>query len=170
MLVIVSGIDKVGKTTLAKKLCDILGADYVKFGGAPKVDDVATWVDNNFWFHRGIYEFLKNVKHERIAVIDRFYPDEIVYSSTIRNCSFTDVLGLYSGLDVGFSSMAKLVYVEPVSMEKLRSMWGDESYITFDQVGRLLFAFEVFLSFTRLQYIRANMHTPVGDIAQWITS
>lgn len=72
---ILEGIDKQGKTTLAKKLCSTFGAEYVKFS-QPKMPPFQEYAG-----------FITSLYPDKHYVIDRFFVGELVYGPVYRGVS-----------------------------------------------------------------------------------
>ncbi len=72
---ILEGVDKQGKTTLARKLCETFVAEYVKFS-QPKMPP--------FQEYSGFIRSIDPLKH---YVIDRFFVGELVYGPIYRGSS-----------------------------------------------------------------------------------
>ena len=153
MLIIISGVDRVGKTTVAKEISNVFGIPYVKFSGPAKlkVGDPLLWARDTIIFHESILRLLENLyeqKCEVTAVIDRFYPDEIVYSKVIRN---VDLYDAYRDIDERFANIGtKMVYVCPPDHNVLYERWKMEDKVDIRHVNSLINRFDEFNSFTKL--------------------
>lgn len=76
---ILEGPDGSGKTTLAERMVELLGARYIHLGHR--------FVDNMFEYHTAAIEIALRESMSRPVVIDRWWPSEIIYSSVFRGGS-----------------------------------------------------------------------------------
>lgn len=72
MLIYIEGVDKQGKTTLAKKLCDVFKAEYIKFN-QPKLPPFEEYAG-----------FIASIDPDKHYVLDRFFVGELVYGPIYR--------------------------------------------------------------------------------------
>lgn len=77
MIIILEGPDGTGKTTLAKAICEKLGAKYLHL--------TYRWKDKIFDYHTAAIRFAARQKQP--IVIDRWWPSEAVYASAFRGGS-----------------------------------------------------------------------------------
>jgi len=75
MILIIEGVDKNGKTTLANRLVQEYGAEYVKFGQPTKPP------------FQEYSEFIASVDPSKTYVLDRFFIGELVYGPIYRGKS-----------------------------------------------------------------------------------
>lgn len=85
-IIIFEGPDKVGKTTIAKKFCGLLGANYFKYHAQQSFltdkelrPDLATSLIADFFL-----DFLHQVEMREVLVCDRGAPSEYVYSRALK--------------------------------------------------------------------------------------
>jgi hypothetical protein len=173
MLVIFSGCDKVGKTTMAKKVANSLGGCYVKFSGPKTMDtskiDVDCWVRDSVIFHESILRYLEStsVYSEMVPVIlDRFYPDEVVYSKVMRN---RDIWSLYEDMDERFAKLGTIfVLVRPASFEFMKSVWKEEKLVDFQKANEIVNEFDRFYEMTQLKKIQVDMNTDHLKVCEFV--
>ena len=167
MLIIISGVDRVGKTTVAKEISNVFGIPYVKFSGPAKlkVGDPLLWARDTIIFHESILRLLENLyeqKREVTAVIDRFYPDEIVYSKVIRN---VDLFDAYRDIDERFANIGtRMIYLCPPNDDVLCERWKKEDKVDIRHVNALLNRFVEFNTFTKLTVWSVGSNFSPGEI------
>ena len=167
MLVIFSGVDRVGKTTLAKKVSVALGIPYIKFDmpKAVKMEDPLLWARDIKIFHNSILQFVKRLydcKARINVIIDRFYPDEIVYSAVFRNI---DLFEEYREIDFEFARIGtKLIYVCLPKYSILKQRWKEESKVGIEYTASLAWKFEEFGNFTELPILIVHQDTDIQEI------
>ena len=175
MLIIVSGCDKVGKTTVLNRINKHTGIQVGKFRGPKKridtKDEVREWADECLVFHRSILRYLELLNTDRnIILLDRFYPDEVVYSQTLRNLHLWSE---YKDLDERFAKIGtKYIYIAPPNdFEMYRKRFEIEEDMTkWDEVQSLLDCFRVFYEWTGMDKITITQDTPIRDIVNFICS
>jgi len=171
MIIIISGIDKVGKTTLAKNISRQLGFKYIKFEPPKKMrpSDTLSWAKEVLIFHESILIFLEKCKESRCKsddiIIDRFYPDEIVYSSIFRGIELFD---LYKEIDSRFAKLGVLwLYVSPKNMTDIKNRWIDEKY-EIEMVPSILHKYLKFLNYTNLHFNMIDNYINFGEVKEII--
>ena len=125
MIVVVEGIDRVGKTTLCKKL-EKLGIKTFKdysvldeSNESPEVMQKAA--------HNAMKTAVSLVNlFEKDVVIDRFHASEAVYGLLDRDCSFTGCLNVFTSIDAMLSSSGDYMFVlvNPVDIEASNQQHG----------------------------------------------
>lgn len=82
MIIILEGVDSVGKTTVAKGLLDLLPlSHYLKLSGAPKNEKNADYMKQ---VYRNIFPYLKFVGRSQHILLDRFTLSERVYAPMFK--------------------------------------------------------------------------------------
>ena len=164
MIIILSGIDKVGKTTLARQISKETGLPYVKFNPPKslKVIDPLLWSRDVVIFHRTLLEYFEKLvlSREKVGVIfDRFYPDEIVYSKIFRGLELKDI---YRDIDERFAKLNTiLLYLLHPDFIELKRRWETETKVSFEKTRLLIHEFEQFYQFTSLKKFRISGKTPL---------
>jgi len=155
MIIIISGIDKVGKTTLAKKISKKLNFRYIKFEPPKKMSpsDPLSWAKEVLVFHESILIFLEKCKESGCKfddiIIDRFYPDEVVYSSIFRGI---ELFKLYKKIDARFAKLGLLwLYVIPKKLNTIKDRWINERY-EVEKVPSILHKYLEFLRYTEMDF------------------
>ena len=77
MIIVLDGPDGVGKTTLARKMCERLQAEYLHI--------TYRWADRIFDYHTAAIRYA--ARKRRPIVIDRWWPTEAVYAKNYRDGS-----------------------------------------------------------------------------------
>ena len=173
MLIVISGVDRVGKTTVAKEISNIYSIPYIKFAGPTtiKVDDPLIWARDVIIFHESILCFLEKLyeQHSEInAVIDRFYPDEIVYSKVFRNVNLFES---YKEIDARFACMrTMMIYICPPNLDILRERWEKEDKIAIEKVDEIVSGFNEFINYTRLPVYRMPKNFSISEIKNLVRS
>lgn len=153
MFIIVSGVDKVGKTTVAKEVSNIFSIPYIKFVGPTtiKTNDPLIWARDTIIFHESILRLLEKLynQHSGVnAVLDRFYPDEIVYSKVFRNVNLFES---YKEIDIRFARIRTvMVYIWPPDYNILCERWKEENKVAIEKVDALVNGFNEFINYTSL--------------------
>lgn len=159
MFIIISGCDRVGKTTLCNELVKRLDAKYIHFS-APRSKELA--------FHEYI-DFIKNADINQIYIIDRFYECEKIYAPIYRNytqnnCRFLDNL-------VRLSHKVLFVYVTAdINIIEQRILREGDDYISIQDVHNIIKNYEVYMNEIQLPYIicknnnEENLSNNIADI------
>lgn len=171
MFIIISGVDRVGKTTIAKKISNAFNIPYIKFDGPIilKTSDPLIWARDAITFHESILCLLEKLyeQHNEItAVLDRFYPDEIVYSQVFRNLSLFEN---YKDIDRRFALIGSvLIYIEPPSSVILNERWKNETKVNIEKVDVLINEFDKFMNYTKLPIFRMLANFSFDEIKSFI--
>jgi thymidylate kinase len=138
MLLILEGVEAVGKTSIARELQNIIPLHtLIKFSGSPK--DVN---DNSYM--RNIYEGCMDLflaLEKQVLILDRFYLSEMVYSQLFKNYD-TDYLFDYDYWIKTYTD-AKLFYFNASDdalqerLEKKRVEFSRENHPSFDTIKRI---------------------------------
>lgn len=167
MLIIISGVDKVGKTTVAKEISNIYNIPYIKFDDPTiiKADDPLIWARDVIIFHESILRLLEKLYEQYLevnATIDRFYPDEIVYSKVFRNVNLFE---RYKDIDARFARIrAMMIYVCPPDNNILQERWSEEKKINIEKVDEIVSVFNEFNNYTRLSVYRMPKNFLLSEI------
>lgn len=120
MLLIVEGIDRVGKTTLCKKLEEQLG--FIVYKDPRFIDlnkenrDVASKVMADKML--SILYAIETLGMNKNIVLDRFHWTELVYGLVERNYKIKQI-EMFKQIDKkAYELNAKLLYVEPIDIER----------------------------------------------------
>lgn len=103
------GVDKTGKTSISKKLSEIIGIPYFKNNTEKKFfSDIEVakyrWLDQLY-----LQQFLEQTKYS--AIIDRGFISDIVYTMVFRKHILNDVLDNLKMVDELFAKIgAKIIY------------------------------------------------------------
>lgn len=144
MIIIVEGIDRVGKTTLCNKLKEKFGYDILKFD---KIEAEDVRCAN----YGSIKMFIEMSKYlEQNYIIDRFHWTEIVYGACERGYFNNEVLELEK--EMVTSDNFILIYMRPLDIEKSSEEHGK------DLKGHNLM-FEMLYNFSNLRKISCSYKT-----------
>lgn len=129
MLLIVEGIDRVGKTTLCKKLEEELGffiykdPRFLDFKEATSKQAQLVMVDKM----RSILYAIENLAYSENIVLDRFHLTELVYGILDRECDVRDSIKYFDKIDVLSSLLGfKMFLVLPVDLERSSKEHGSD--------------------------------------------
>lgn len=155
MLLLLEGIDKSGKSTLARKLVEEFGAEYVKFSQPkrPPYDEYS--------------EFLANAVPSKIYVLDRFMHGELVYGPIYRGKSGLDTVQLLS-LEKTAASVhgSAVIYCRvPSSQVKKKFLEDGEEFTQVKDIGRIIHAYDCVFEGTCLKVFRYD-YTEDGDASK----
>ncbi|MFA5733053.1 MAG: hypothetical protein WC934_13780 [Acidithiobacillus sp.] len=170
MIIIVSGCDKVGKTTIMKRINKYTGIQVIKFKGPQNRElSVEEWANESLIFHNSILRYLEALNIDKnVVMLDRFYPDEIVYSSILRN---KQLWNEYKHIDERFSKIGtKYIYVKPpLDFDEYKRRFDVEEDLTkWEEVNELLKSFDIFYDYTELDKTIITQDTPVKSIVDFI--
>lgn len=167
MLIILSGVDRTGKTTVAKEISNIYNIPYIKFDDPTiiRADDPLIWARDIIIFHESILRLLEKLygQHSEVnAVIDRFYPDEIVYSKVFRNVNLFE---RYKDIDIRFARMrTMMIYICPPNYDILNKRWQEEKKVSIEKVDAIVDGFNEFIDFTKLSVYRMPKNFSLDEI------
>jgi thymidylate kinase len=171
MLIIFSGVDKVGKSTIINRLkSKMKQLQMIKFKGPHKRGiPVNEWASESIIFHRSILRFHESLERDNnLVLLDRFYPDEVVYSQVLRNKTLWYE---YAELDKRFANIGtKFVYVKPHDLNVLKTRYETEELTKWSEVSKLLNMFEVFYEYTSLDKIVIDQNTVENFTLNFITN
>ena len=125
MIVIVEGIDRVGKTTLVNKLSEVLDIPVIKQtrigGNKTSADDI---VSVNYGRAAGLVDFWNNKVFNTDIILDRFFWTEAVYNKCDRciNCSIAAAKGLDDVMQVAKEKYL-IILVDPTDIK-----WSSEKH------------------------------------------
>lgn len=176
MMIIVSGVDKVGKTTIIdniRKEIGYMNIQAIKLKGPKSIkkteNNAKKWSNYCFIIYETILRFNEGLEFDRNKVImDRLYPDEIVYSEVFRNMSLWD---RYDDIDERYSDIGtKFIYIAPPSdFEMYKKRFIEEEDITeWNKVKKLLKCFEEFYEWTKLDKIKITQDTDIKKVVNFI--
>lgn len=144
MIIIVEGIDRVGKTTLCKKLSDELG--FPIFKNVPYLDGVRTSQCENELINQ-LINFMECTKPN--VILDRFHASEFVYGKLERNYKNYDVFVF----DERLSKLdCILLYVRPTDVKCSSDEHGKD-------LTKHLLAFDNFMVSTRIESFVCDYNT-----------
>lgn len=125
MIIIVEGIDRVGKTTLVNKLSEELNIPVVKQtrigGNKTSAEDI---VSVNYGRAAGLVDFWNNKAFNTSIILDRFFWTEAVYNKCDRciNCSIAAAKGLDDVMQV-VKEKYLIILVDPTDIK-----WSSEKH------------------------------------------
>lgn len=142
MIIIISGCDRTGKTTLCQKLVDQLSGEYIHFS-VPESKNQA---------EQDYLNFIKNADINKIYVVDRFYECEQIYAPLYRgykqnNCLFLDFI-LRSTNKVLFV----YVYADLEIIKQRINKLGD-NYVKEKDLESLLTLYQQYMNKIQLPYL-----------------
>ncbi len=173
MLIILSGVDRTGKTTVAKEISNIYNIPYIKFDDPTiiRADDPLIWARDIIIFHESILRLLEKLyeQHSEVnAVIDRFYPDEIVYSKVFRNVNLFE---RYKEIDARFACMRTVMfYICPPDYDILYKRWKEEDKVDIKKVDAIVSGFNEFINYTKLPVYRMPKNFPLWNVKNLVRS
>ncbi len=149
MIIFFEGVDKTGKTSIAKELSRVINIPYFKNNTEKKFfSDVEVskyrWLDQLY-----LYEFLKQTHYS--AIIDRGYASDIVYTNVFRRDNL-DIINILYDIDYKFSSIgARIIYCyKDEILEK------DDIINIVDNKRELESEYAYFLLKTKCKYLELN--------------
>ena len=125
MIIIVEGIDRVGKTTLVNKLSEILDIPVIKQtrigGNRTSAEDI---VSVNYGRAAGLIDFWNHKVFTTDIILDRFFWTEAVYNKCDRciNCSIAAAKGLDDVMQV-VKEKYLIILVDPTDIK-----WSSEKH------------------------------------------
>lgn len=155
MLILLEGCDKSGKSTLARKLVDEFGAEYVKFSQPKRLP------------YEEYAEFLAAAIPSKLYVLDRFMHGELVYGPIYRGKSGLDIVQLMA-LEKTASSVhgAAVIYCRvPSSQVKKKFIEDNEEFTQAKDIGRIIHAYDCVFEQTILKVFKYD-YTVDGDAAK----
>lgn len=153
MLVIVTGPDRAGKTTLIDYLTKSINFDYFHKGLAPA---------DKYEAEASLWSFLRTVinnPHKRYLCDRLNFPDDIIYRPVIEN----ETSGIihekqHEITEVLCHMKAFFVYVT-ADLKTLTQRWnvlGDDSYVTLKQNEVIWAKYELFFATTKIPHVRID--------------
>jgi thymidylate kinase len=121
MIVIIEGIDRVGKTTLANKLCKELGFKKFSMKNLFPFDNMP----HNVEINNAIVEMLKLCEDKVDLVFDRFHMTELVYGLIDRKYDGTKAYGYINGILESLNNTV-LVAVKPKDIARSSKEHGKD--------------------------------------------
>jgi hypothetical protein len=148
-IVIFCGPDRSGKSTIAKKLAEIMGGQYYKNTDESKYfSDGGDMFRNLLEYHGPAFvSFLEQIKINGGLVIDRFTPCEYAFATVFnRETNFQlifDIDSRLAALDV------HLIYCYKDTYEN----WDDDP-IKFERIGQLKQAYQFYCAVTKMKCLQ----------------
>lgn len=157
MFIIVSGCDRVGKTSFCNELQKQLNCEYVHFS-VPKDKDQAF---NDY------LSFIKNADNDTTYLIDRFYECENIYAPIYRgykqnNCRMLDAL-------LRMTAKTLFIYIQAdleIIKQRINNI-GDD-YVKENDIELIVNAYQSYMNEIQLPYIILNNNT-INDLQENIT-
>jgi thymidylate kinase len=158
MFLIVEGCDKSGKTTLIKNLEKMFPIEYVKFDRRPKDSSPQEQQRIRDGYETTIAIYSMPQYHNKLIVLDRFYPSEVVYCFK-RNYDVFDNEWFYKTLEAKIKQLPHvLIYLDtPANVIYDRLKVTEDDYIKENEISIIIARYNKFLETkTTLNYIRLS--------------
>ena len=122
MIIIVEGIDRVGKTTLCNKLSEEFGITIHKYKGIIKYNDMNNSEETDKTL--GLIQLIKETNSD--IIFDRTYFSDFVYGVLERNYDIDKAKHNFDMIDVVLSEMEDvfLIYVLPTDIDSSSQQHG----------------------------------------------
>lgn len=127
MIIIIEGIDRVGKTTLANKLSTQLNIPIFKKDRIGLNSDSSTnMMLANFGNAKGLVDMWNWDKFKMDMIVDRFHWTESVYGRVDRNNSTDFYMGIVEEAMLLKKDKYLIVYIRPTSIERSSEEHGKD--------------------------------------------
>lgn len=127
MIIIIDSIDRVGKTTLANKLAEKLGARIYKH--AIKNGDYSEMKDDSETCAMFALINLATVYNDQITIFDRFHLSNTIYGMIKRNYDLVSSARNFNAIDSALSELGDdviLIKVNPTDLERSSREHGSD--------------------------------------------
>lgn len=127
MIIIIDSIDRVGKTTLANKLAEKLGARIYKH--AIKNGDYSEMKDDSETCAMFALINLASVYDDQITIFDRFHLSNTIYGMINRNYDLVQSARNFNAIDSALSALGDdviLIKVNPTDLERSSREHGSD--------------------------------------------
>lgn len=167
IILIIEGVDLSGKSTLMNTLCKAFPGIVFKITDRPRNDSYSERGKIKHYY-TSILEYI-NHNRNKIIMLDRFYPSELVYSKVKRGyeafgeADFNDYERVINNLD------HLVIYCNPgieTILTRLKSR-GDD-YINEEDIKALMGRYERFSKETRLNTLEIDTNKPVEELLEII--
>lgn len=126
MIIIIEGIDRVGKTTLANKLSEELNIPIFKKDRIGKNDITYDSMVINFGNAAGLLDMWNWSKFDADIIVDRFHWTESVYGSIERHPATQFYMGIIEKTMVLKKEKYLMIYMRPTSIERSSEEHGKD--------------------------------------------
>lgn len=145
MVIIVSGCDRVGKTTFCTQLQKQLNAYYVHFS-VPKSQNSA---------YKEYENFINQIDNNKVYVIDRFYECECIYAPIFRGYNNLQV----KQFDNILRKKTKVLFIyikSKLNIIKQRITDIGDDYINIGNIEKIYYLYQIYMEKIQLPYIILN--------------
>ena len=148
MLIIISGCDRTGKSTIAQQLADKLNAVYTHFSYPSSKEEAK----------QEYYNFIETISLNKMYICDRFYEGEYVYAPIYRDYQLD-----YSHeieRKIKDTTSALFIYVRAdlhVIQDRIKSC--GEDYVKDEDIIRVINNYDLFINQLMLPYIILDNNT-----------
>lgn len=153
------GSEKVGKTTLARKLSKFIGVSYFKSCPPSTQEVTGNYEDIAFNNIKLIYDLLKTTQTP--LIIDRLLASQFVYGTVMRGKTDVRKIKMYDKL-FARQLNAVIVYCE-CNLKNNERRFKKEKIIAFDKVDKLKEKFHEYLKFTKCKKIIVNTDKEIDE-------
>ena len=156
-LIIIEGIDKSGKSTLADKLLkSIKNSVHIKANIRP-YNNTKEESQKIKEYYESILELLNNkFFKDKTLIVDRFYPSQLVYSIKRGNDNFNDKwYEEFENKIIKFNHLLIYCYISDNILHK-RFLRDKEEYLKIKDIKLILNRYNYFVTITKLNKILIN--------------
>lgn len=123
LLIIVEGIDRVGKTTTCNKIKETFGFEIFKENNKNKINEESIMF-SNYGSMQSIINCYKSFGKN--VILDRFHLSEFIYGTLQRNYDKELSKRIFEDIDRNISEIedAIMIYIKPTDIEKSSQMHG----------------------------------------------